>query len=137
MSDECLGGPGLTEILEALESEPEGPKVPPEFHGRVAAWKATCYALLANNGGYGLVLYHGGGPSLEEVLREKGDVDLEELDLSEGPEGLSVWEGYYDFEATGLDEWDYFPVGKFREPTNKEWKAIRKGVSPWTTSVQS
>lgn len=60
---------------------------------------------------------------------------LDDLGLDDAPEGISIWEGdyvwcpgSYECPQDGYSE----PVGKFRTPTEDEWKAIREGRSPWS-----
>jgi hypothetical protein len=91
-------------------------------------------AIVACDGhGRGAVLWYVGGALENEIgecrLRELGD-----LGLDDAPQGISVWEGTYiwvsgPFECPDDGRMD--PSGKFRSPTDEEWRAVREGRCPW------
>ena len=123
-----MSTPSLKDLLEH-------PPLSPREAAEEKAWKATCFALVASNGNdAGFVLYYGGGLSLQKEIDSLGR-DIFDLGLKRAPEGLSVWEGIYKvYEYSNYEgplEADVLPEGKFRAPTDIEWRYIQRGESPW------
>lgn len=89
-------------------------------------------ALIAcrNNTG---VLLEWTGSSINWHVSEISD-SLEDLDLHDAPDGLSVWEGemgserYDTMEGT---EWDFVVTGKFRPLTPEEWTLFQTKGQLW------
>lgn len=68
------------------------------------------------------------------MIDEAGVGDLADLGLDDAPEGISVWEGSIrsvHYHTPDMNEHDWWLEGKFREPSNEEWEAIRKNECPW------
>lgn len=92
-------------------------------------------AVIASYSDGGLVLWFT-GDSLYGEIDGAGSRDLDDLGLSGAPDGISIWEGHY---AWSQGSWEYpqdgetYPVGKFRDPTEEEWQAIKEGRNPWET----
>jgi len=90
-------------------------------------------AVLASDGYDGIVLFTVGF-SLKHEMQETGVRSLSDLGLDDAPIGISVWEGKYLWTPGGYEcpqDGSTHPVGKFRVPSKKEWKAIQKNVCPW------
>ena len=98
-----------------------------------AAWDMPSVAVVACDGhGHGCVLYTGGpavASELAEVSRELADIGLDDA-----PAGISVWFGRlraWPGSWEHPNDTDSELVGEFRQPTDAEWCAIRRGESPW------
>jgi hypothetical protein len=87
-------------------------------------------ALVACDGeGHGVVLWWVGG-HLEEEIEEAGLRRLDELGLDDAPQGLSVWEGRYEYFRPEDDPAPH-AVGTFRDLTDPEAEAVLEGRNPW------
>lgn len=97
-------------------------------------WEKPSRAVIACRDGYGVVLWWVGAHMTYEIKEGYGS-DLSDLGLDNAPEGISVWEGIYVYSRSGYwdepDACDVDPSGSFREPTDEEWEAIRRGECPW------
>ena len=100
-------------------------------------WKKPSKAVIAFSDYHGCVLWTA-GPHLDSFITEGGSCDLSFNDLGlDPPEGISVWEGVIETEhihTQDINEYDSRLVGSFREPTDDEWAAIRRGKCPWDES---
>lgn len=99
-----------------------------------SAWDRDSKAVVACDGrGNGCVLWTA-GPHVRMEVEENGFEQLCDLGLDDAPLGISVWEGRYEYRATTHPDegCESDPVGKFRRPTDEEWRLIRDdGVCPW------
>jgi len=82
----------------------------------------------------GIVLWGAGGDILEEIANVSAKLD--DLGLDDCPEGIWIWEGKcvgqcYPSTPDHAEEWDSYPKGIFREPTEEEWTAICYNECPW------
>jgi hypothetical protein len=108
----------------------------PEPDGTPSDWDRDSFAVVAcDDAGNGCVLWTI-GPHVEHEIREGGLRQLCDLGLDNAPHGVSIWVGKYiarvvDTGDYGKD-YEFDPVGSFREPTEVEWVAIREGRCPWT-----
>lgn len=97
-------------------------------------WKKPSKGVIAFSDYHGCVLWTA-GPHLDSFITEGG---LSFIDLGlDPPEGISVWEGVIETErihTQDINEYDSRLVGSFREPTDDEWTAIRRGKCPWDES---
>lgn len=96
-------------------------------------WDKTNLAVVVQSDHDGIVLWYVGGYISNEI--ESVGNHLDDLGLDDAPEGISVWEGKYSYHSSS---WEYYsegfdsePHGKFREPTEEEWKAIKRNECPW------
>ena len=91
-------------------------------------------AVIANNGGNGIVVWYT-GDHLDVEINENGmGVHLSDLGLDDAPDGISIWEGnYIGSKHDTPDGWEYETecVGEFRDPTPEEWGSIQKNECPW------
>jgi hypothetical protein len=80
--------------------------------------------------GCGVVLYSTGEGM--RCLLENGP-RLDDVGMDDAPPGIWIWEGGLagGERAHEGDYNDVYPVGKFREPTEIEWAAIKRGETPW------
>lgn len=90
-------------------------------------------AVVTWNGVGGSIIWWVGGHIFFQL---EGGRDLDDLGLSTMPgPGVWVWEGIYQvsrgFSYEYPDEVDVWPEGKWREPSEGEWLAIRSGQNPW------
>ncbi len=98
-------------------------------------WDLPSRAVVACDGnGNGAVLWTV-GPHVAHELNEAGLSGLDDLGLDDAPHGISVWEGMYvtlppSWPESAGDEGTE-PCGKFREPTDQEWEAIKASRCPW------
>lgn len=88
-------------------------------------------AVVANDKtGNGIVLW-----AVGDVAQEVEDISpmLQDVGLNDAPVGVSVWEGNVHWFQSGWEtpEWEAELKGVFRAPTEEEWGAIRRGLSPW------
>ncbi len=91
-------------------------------------------ALIANNGGKGVILeYNGAG--IEASVEAIGVRYLDDHGLDDAPDGLSIWEGRYLVTRSGNfehpDEYDAELDGTFRDLTDREWALLRETGTPW------
>lgn len=89
-------------------------------------------ALIANNGGSGIILeLHGTGISCE--VDAVGSKRLDDYGLDDAPDGLSIWEGHLNAHPCGPhnEEVDTGLVGKFRDLTDEEWRLLKETGVPW------
>lgn len=101
-------------------------------------WIRDSFAVVISNGkGRGWV-HATVGPAVEREIENCGH-RIEDLGLSDAPNGVSVWEGRYIYTEYYNTE-VYYPmvdseselVGEFREPTEAEWARIEQDEVPWT-----
>ncbi len=90
-------------------------------------------AVICSRNGRGIILHYVGvyiAHEIEEVcLHFLGD-----LGLDNAPDGISIWEGKYVWQPGSWEhpsDGDYLPQGKFRQPTEQEWFAIKENRCPW------
>jgi hypothetical protein len=93
---------------------------------------SPCKAFVASICGQGLILFHT-GDILGDEINAVGN-NTQDLDLGSPPDGVSVWEGVYEWSFTSFEcptdgEWN--PKGSYREPTDEEWEALRRKECPW------
>lgn len=106
----------------------------PSFEEEGIDFSKTNLAVIASDSrGNGVVLWYVGGHISNEIddvgLRLTGD-----LGLDDAPEGICVWEGNFKWSPGPWeypDDGDFYPVGKFRQPTPEEWESIHKNECPW------
>lgn len=98
------------------------------------AWELDSFAVVACDGeGHGCVLWTA-GPYMQSEMDQVGTKVLSDLGLDDAPLGISVWEGKYVWHPGSYEypmDGDSEASGKFREPTDAEWAAIREGRCPW------
>lgn len=90
-------------------------------------------AVVASNGSHGAVIWYVGF-SISMEVEEAGLDTLCDLGLDDAPVGISIWEGTYVWSPGPFEhpnDGDMWPSGSFRDPTDDEWQAIRKGECPW------
>ena len=112
------------QTMSFLDNKPKG------FEG----WDAEkdSRAVIACKDGEGVLLWWVGYDFAIEHdagLRQLGD-----LGLDDAPDGISIWEGQYQWSPGGFEhpeDGDRWPSGTFRAPTDDEWIAIRKDECPW------
>lgn len=96
-------------------------------------WGKLSRLVCVSDGNDGAVCFHVGG-HIESHIEGIGSNKLSDLGL-DAPPGVTIFEGKYVGGSTHRNmEGDYDDpdfVGKFREPTDEEWKAIRSGEPPW------
>lgn len=111
-----------------LDDEP-----PPPFLDR--DWSKPSKAVIASFAVGGKILTYA-GPDIESMIEDAGSCDIHDLGLdADAPNGISIWEGVIKTSHThtpDCNEYDSWLAGKFREPTEEEWRAIRRGECPWT-----
>jgi len=98
----------------------------------VSKQKPESRAVVANGCSQGVALWWW-GQHIDCEVDAFGD-GLTDLGLDDAPHGVSVWEGHYVYTTVQYIEHvehESAPVGNFRAPTDTEWDAIRRGVSPW------
>lgn len=88
-------------------------------------------ALIANHEGQGIVLAFAGesiGHEIDAVGR-----NLEELQLDDAPNGLSIWEGQIDWSCGGYldDNAEAYVRGTFRQLEVEEWARLAQTGVPW------
>ncbi len=96
-------------------------------------WGKASKAVVACTGnGHGAVLWTA-GPHVQQMI-DDCSAALDELGLDDAPEGISVWEGKLEGGRSGYygDDYDCELRGAFRDPTEEEWSAIRRGECPWS-----
>jgi hypothetical protein len=75
------------------------------------------------------------GGHIKYEIEEVGFNDIYDLGLNPPSEGIWVWEGKFKtYECNYYcdpTEYDFFPVGKFRKPTEEELKMVVDGKCPW------
>ena len=81
----------------------------------------------------GAILYSR-GKDLEKELEEFPGF-LDELGLDDAPDGISIWEGFFEARITvypkdKVECYSTHPVGRFRKLTDKEWAALKRGFNP-------
>jgi hypothetical protein len=94
--------------------------------------------VLCDGEGNGVVTWYVGG-NLEVEIEGVGR-QIADLGLDDAPEGVSIWEGRWCYQRTpesyvGAEEWDAWPEGSFRDPTDEEWESIRAKECPWDDSM--
>lgn len=98
------------------------------------AWGKPSKAVIAMGpDGCGVVLSTAGPHVACDIEQISGD--LGDLGLDDAPPGISIWEGKSEggaYDHYNGDYADTYLVGTFREPTEEEWQAIRKGKCPWS-----
>jgi len=92
-------------------------------------WDEDSLAVIAcDTKGHGVVLWTA-GPHVAYAI-EGESLYLDELGLDNAPMGISIWEGKYLWRQGDTEQQEIIePSGKFRQPTDEEWKAIREGCS--------
>lgn len=86
-------------------------------------------AVIASLDSREVVLWYVGG-HLAIQIDDEGTLDPFDLGLYSCPDGISIWEGAYDYHpGTRFRVGD--PKGSFRAPTAEEWDAIHKAECPW------
>lgn len=114
-------------LFDKIEFQPAEKHEPSEYD-------KPSRAVVAMGEHDGVVLWHIGAHIHDEI--QNVGSKLSDLGLDDAPQGISVWEGVWvghethTFDGT---EYESHPSGKFREPTDEEWAAIRKGDCPWET----
>lgn len=112
--------------FEPIGEEPEPPR-----KKRVGATTESI-ALIANNGGVGVILEHD-GTGIEASIDGVGKA-LDDNGLDDAPDGLSIWEGDFHTWQTWTDwgyDYDAELRGTFRPLTQHEWLLISEGLPPW------
>jgi hypothetical protein len=72
------------------------------------------------------------GAHVRMEMEEAGLTALEDLGLEPEAEGIWVWEGRWVYTRDSYSlEYDSYPEGTFRAPTDEEWAAIREARCPW------
>jgi hypothetical protein len=101
--------------------------------GTWAGAASESIALCANVDGYGVVLKCAG----ETIRNEIGDMgpNLEDMQLDKAPNGLSIWEGEYQW-CGDLEDGYTESTGKFRSLTPEEWERLAKTGVPWEMGGQ-
>jgi len=132
----CGMGNHETLDINKLVAEPEDkPCDRPESQwGPDFKWELPSRAIVACRNGVGAVLWFVGA-HLTYEMQEGPGTDLCDLGLDDAPDGISVWEGTYHYDAPayysdgepGYPE----PKGSFRQPTPEEWAKIQQNECPW------
>jgi hypothetical protein len=106
---------------------------PPETYGPWD-WGKKSLAVVTCRNGEGSVLWWVGG-HIDFELSEAGMVSLGDLGLDNAPDGLSIWEGVYDYhrdQSYFHDDGGWTEAnGDFRRPTEEEWEWIKSNQCPW------
>lgn len=117
----------LGDLFKPIATEPEPPR-----RKRLGA-TTDSIALIANNGGTGVVLaYDGAG--IECCIDEGNGKALDDNGLDDAPDGLSIWEGAYHtwhVHTPDMNEWEAELRGTFRDLTDREWALLRETGTPW------
>ena len=88
------------------------------------------YAVVAcDRNGHGAVLWHLG---LTGAIEEPGLHELGDIGLDDANQGISIWNGHLVWTCSPStpnrpEEWDFELEGPYRDPTDEEWEAIRRG----------
>jgi hypothetical protein len=97
-------------------------------------WSKKSLAVIACQGGSGAALWWVGG-HIDFEISEGQPSDLGDLGLDNAPDGISIWEGVYDYHSDKsyyYNDGGYTEAnGDFRNPTEEEWVGIREGRCPW------
>lgn len=96
-------------------------------------WSKPSLAVIASDGNDGCVIFTV-GPHVKFDIKESGlGNKLSDLGLDTAPAGISIWEGKTagGGRAPEGDYDDTYLVGTFRDPTDQEWWAIKRGECPW------
>ena len=97
-------------------------------------WSKKCLAVISARNGSGAVLWWVGG-HIDAEICEGHISELGDLGLDNAPDGISIWEGVYDYhrdQSYYHDDGGWTEVnGEFRNPTEEEWVGIREGRCPW------
>jgi hypothetical protein len=99
------------------------------------AWKPGMQsrALIGCDGDGNGALLAWIGESLEYEIDGIGKA-LADLGLDDAPEGLSIWEGTYvgrRYDTMDGTEYETEVQGTFRDLTDEEWDALKRGDDPW------
>ncbi len=96
-------------------------------------------ALIASNGGKGVILVHDGS-GIEADIEALGIGQLDDHGLDGAPDGLSIWEGRLISNTTntpgGLD-YDTELDGVFRALTEREWELYRTTGIAWEFETEA
>jgi hypothetical protein len=89
--------------------------------------------VVCYNGNEGCILFYvGAGITFE--IEEVGLGSLDDFRFFPDKPGIFIWEGKFAWQdgtyECPLDGYSK-PVGKFRKPTDKEFKKIKNGENPW------
>lgn len=109
------------------------PTDPPEPRRKRLGATTDSIALIACNGGCGVILEHD-GPGIEAAVDGECNLRLEDHGLDDAPDGLSIWEGRYACFNTSYEysyEYECELDGKFRDLTDREWDYLRETGTPW------
>jgi len=99
-----------------------------------ADWAGTSKALVANHAdACGVVLHYSGPHIAMEIEEAHCGRGVEDLGLDTAPDGLSVWEGRYEWSGPTdpEGEGEMMPEGTFRPLTDQEWEALKLGFGLW------